>query len=133
MGTRSVTYIHEMESLDEGVVCGFYRHFDGYPSGHGQDMANWLKDKKLVNGIGSDFDPSYMFNRAGAMSVKFVNHIQNVAGAEMIFERDADVGQDCTYHIWYRNDKFWIQIDDGNLIEAVNFNGEKIEEELYED
>lgn len=46
MGTRSITII-----LDENQeVCRIYRQMDGYPSGHGLELAQ-LCDLKMVNGI----------------------------------------------------------------------------------
>ena len=40
MGTRCLTYVYEGNSP---LVC-LYRQFDGYPSGHGTELANFLKD-----------------------------------------------------------------------------------------
>ena len=47
MGTRCLTYVYEGNSP---LVC-LYRQFDGYPSGHGAELANFLKGIKLGNGI----------------------------------------------------------------------------------
>ena len=53
MGTRSLTRIIPRQdglSFAEGHEKGelayvsMYRHFDGYPSGHGIDLAEFLKD-----------------------------------------------------------------------------------------
>ena len=49
MGTRSLTYVYDVKTP---VVC-MYRQYDGYPSGHGQELAEFLFDGKLVNGIPS--------------------------------------------------------------------------------
>ncbi len=63
MGTRSLTRIiprQEGLSFNEGHEKGelahvnMYRQFDGYPSGHGLDLAEFLKDFKIINGIGGD-------------------------------------------------------------------------------
>lgn len=49
MGTRSTTVF-----IDDGVtLCRVYRQFDGYPSGHGADLAK-LCSVRLTNGIGAD-------------------------------------------------------------------------------
>lgn len=133
MSTRSVTYIHEIDSLGQEIVCGFYRHSDGYPSGHGQDLADWLKGKKVVNGIGGDFNKSYMFNRCGTMSVQLCAHIQEISGCEMIFQKDYDAGQDHDYHVFYMNDNFYIKVDHLDPVCVDEFDGEKIESILYED
>ena len=134
MGTRSLTFIHEMDHgclNDEKLVCVFFRHFDGYPSGHGQDLADFLKDKKLVNGKGPDFDKLTMFNRAGTMAVKLVNHIQDISGAELLHGDDYDYGQYHDYHIYFREGEFCIAIDGMSPVLAKEFDGTAIEEELY--
>ena len=136
MSTRSLTYIHEMtdESLTgENLVCVFYRQADGYPSGHGQDLADWLKGKTLVNGKGPKFDRKTMFNRAGTMAVKLVNHIQDIAGAELMFGQSFDCGQDHDYHVYFRGGEFWIKLDERNLVKASEFDGHQIEDDIYAD
>jgi hypothetical protein len=35
-------------------VASIYQQFDGYIGGVGHDLANFLKDKTIVNGIGMD-------------------------------------------------------------------------------
>ena len=47
MGTRSLTYVYDGE---EALVC-MYRQYDGYPSGHGAELGEFLKDMTIVNGI----------------------------------------------------------------------------------
>ncbi len=50
MGTRSLTRI-----LDEqgNVLACMYRQHDGYPSGHGKELAEFLAPLAIVNGLGS--------------------------------------------------------------------------------
>ena len=110
MSTRCITHIHEMKTLDpnEHIVCSFYRHWDGYPSGHGRDLYEWLKDKGLKNGIGLDFREGKDFNRAGSMAVKLMNHIYNISGCEVIPTGAKNYGEEFTYHIYFRDDKFII-------------------------
>ena len=43
MGTRSLTYVYDREMSDLPFMC-MYRHYDGYPSGHGAELAKFLKD-----------------------------------------------------------------------------------------
>ena len=49
MGTRSLTTFIDNDTKEEIVVM--YRQFDGYPSGHGRDLINFLDGIKVVNGI----------------------------------------------------------------------------------
>mgnify|MGYP000852469892 FL=1 len=102
MGTRSVTYIYEMPSLGGKVICAFFRHWDGYPSGHGVDLVNWLEDKSLVNGytLGT---PMTAYNRAGTMAVKLMNHIQDISGCEVIptDTKEWTHGEEYIYYVTY--------------------------------
>jgi len=47
MGTRSLTYVYEGETP---IMC-MYRQFDGYLEGHGQELANFLNELTVGNGI----------------------------------------------------------------------------------
>lgn len=49
MGTRSLTVFLDEWNGSEIVVM--YKQFDGYPEGYGLDLANYLKDFNVVNGI----------------------------------------------------------------------------------
>ena len=49
MGTRSLTVVKE----EENELLVMYRQMDGYPSGHGQDLANFLKP--ILAAVRADF------------------------------------------------------------------------------
>ena len=133
MGTRSITHIHEMESLGEKTVCSFFRHCDGYPSGHGKDLADWLKGKKLVNGMTGEEKTGQDFNRAGTMAVKLMNHIQDESGCEVIPTGDSNYGEDFTYDVYFRNGKFYLIVDGEHEFPVDQYDGKKLERELWED
>lgn len=50
MGTRSLTHI--MDDHTEAILTTLYRQMDGYPDGHGADLAEILKGRRMVNGFG---------------------------------------------------------------------------------
>lgn len=51
MGTRSMTYV--IDDCDgKTPLISLYRQFDGYPKGMGQDIYNFLANRKVVNGFG---------------------------------------------------------------------------------
>ncbi len=68
MGTRSLTHIKDE---DGKIRLTFYRQFDGYPSGHGKDMADFIAGKKLVNGIS---EPN--FNGVGDFGFQLITHLK---------------------------------------------------------
>jgi hypothetical protein len=50
MGTRSLTFVKEQNGRKASTYVCMYRQYDGYPSGHGLELAEFLKGKRLVNG-----------------------------------------------------------------------------------
>ena len=67
MGTRSITVFMSEWSGDDTIIAAIFRHWDGYPEGHGKDLANYLKDGVLVNGKGGEL-PDLVFNGMGRMA-----------------------------------------------------------------
>ena len=42
MGTRSITKFIESDGNKQSAICAMYEQFDGYPTGHGLDLAEFL-------------------------------------------------------------------------------------------
>lgn len=96
MGTRSLTYVYDGDSI---VLC-MYRQMDGYPSGHGQELYEFLKDGKLVNGLGITSEK--VFNGAGCMAAQLVAHFKKDAGGFYLYPskpRIQDAWQEFEYEI----------------------------------
>lgn len=53
MGTRSLTVV--LNGKGEEIIT-LYRQYDGYPSGHGQELKRFLQDYRICNGIGTEQD-----------------------------------------------------------------------------
>lgn len=126
-----------MDTLEKepSIVCSFYRHSDGYPEGHGQDLAKWLSGKRLVNGIGSDFLKGRDFNRAGTMAVKLMDHIQEVSGCEVIPTGKGDMWEDYVYNVYFRDGEFFVETvyahdKSSAVMKAREYDWEKVEEQL---
>jgi len=100
MGTRSLTYVYDNKIP---VVC-MYRQFDGYPSGHGQELADFLFGGKLVNGIpfGSK---EKLFNGMGCLAAQMVAAFKEEAGGFYLISTDKnhDSDQEYEYHIFEDN------------------------------
>ena len=136
MGTRSITHVHEMDELGGNIVCSFFRSWDGYPSGHGKDLAEWLKGKNLVNGRTGREKHGRDFNRAGEMAVKLMNHIQEKSGCEVVPTGASDYGEEFTYDIYFRNGNFYLAVDGEHSFPEFRvdqYDGEKLENELIVD
>lgn len=69
MSTRSTTTV--IDGHDNTVVATFYRQSDGYPSGHGQDLVDFLKGGTVTNGIGFG-STGRTFNGAGDLAFRLI-------------------------------------------------------------
>lgn len=97
MGTRSLTYVYDGRSC---VLC-LYRQFDGYPTGHGQELADFLKPFRIVNGLGAR-DNQKIANGMGCMAGQLVSHFKgDTAGYFYLMptSRKLDAWQEYEYHI----------------------------------
>lgn len=107
MGTRSTTTFLEN---DKPIAC-LYRQFDGYPDGHGIDLAKALGDREMTNGISGDRN---VFNRMGDLAVRVIatlkakydinspgNFYMEIPGT------DGDHGEDYLYYIYTDDPQGW--------------------------
>ena len=83
MGTRSLTkFIETYKEADGKVknnkIAAVYRQFDGYPSCHGLQLAEFLNSGTLVNGIG--MDAGKVFNGVGCMAAQMVQEFKEGVG-----------------------------------------------------
>lgn len=93
MGTRSLTIIKDEEGK---VLLTMYRQMDGYPTGHGQELADFLKPIELVNGIGNETTP--IANGMGCLAAQIVAHFKKDAGGFYIV-RPGEHDQEYVYTI----------------------------------
>lgn len=75
MSTRSLVQIFDGPE----ILCNVYRQCDGYPSGRGAEVAEFLKDLVIVNGLGSS-NPPCVANGAGCLAAQFIAHEKDGAG-----------------------------------------------------
>ncbi len=106
MGTRSLTRIIPRQdglSFAEGHEKGelayvnMFRHFDGYPEGHGIDLAEFLKDFKIINGIGGDAKLGTHANGAGCLAAQMVKHFKEDVGYINLYPTNNDGAGDEEY------------------------------------
>lgn len=110
MGTRSLTFVYNERG--EAIV-NLYRQYDGYPSGHGAELAEFLAGKRLVNGLSGD--TSMVFNGMGCLAASLVAHFKQSAGGFYIYAvTNTDCWQDYEYHVYE------------NKIVVKNFNSQEM-------
>ena len=76
MGTRSTyrvieQYKNEAGSIENNELVLIYRQYDGYPTGHPLETAEWLATAKVVNGLGMN-ETQLVFNGAGCLAAQLV-------------------------------------------------------------
>ena len=125
MGTRSLTYIeesHQIAIADEennnkvhetkqNILC-MYRQYDGYLSGHGAELAEFLQDFNVVNGYNHD-TPKRSANGMGCLAAQLIAHFKDGIGNIYIHEpNDSDCGEEYTYTIYEEDGKVRIRAYD---------------------
>jgi hypothetical protein len=121
MGTRSLTYVYEGETP---IMC-MYRQFDGYLSGHGQELANFLNELTVGNGISGKPELFNFANGMGCLAAQMIVWFKKTPGGFYIHPVDLnqDCWQDYEYHV-YENKVVVVShfFDDENPTEQI-FNG----------
>ena len=95
MGTRSLTVFNDEYGKEIAVM---YRQFDGYPSGHGTELAEFLTGKKMVNGFNSDTGAA--FNGSHCLAASVVAEFKDGIGSFYLHAAGTrDVGEEYIYTI----------------------------------
>ena len=96
MGTRSLTFVYE----ENKPILNMYRQFDGYPSGHGQELAEFLLSGEMVNGIPVGVDKLF-FNGMGCFAAQLIVNFKKSAGGFYIYPIESNsCWQEYEYHIY---------------------------------
>lgn len=100
MGTRSLTYFYENNTDTEPFFC-FYAQFDGYPTGHGLDLADIMISGTMVNGIPVG-ESGLFFNGMGCLAAQIIANLKDGAGNIYVYpaKLDMDCGEEYRYHIF---------------------------------
>jgi len=107
MGTRALTKVIETYKEEKtgkqkkNTLLVMYRQYDGYPSGMGADLVEFLNGTKVVNGMGiDDINSKRVFNGIGCLAAQLVAHFKDGAGGIYIVGiNQKDCGQDYEYEI----------------------------------
>jgi len=98
MGTRSLTYVYEKETP---IMC-MYRQFDGYPSGHGVELSEFLTQMTVGNGISGSPELFSFANGMGCLAAQMIVNFKKSPGGFYIYSVDMnqDCWQDYEYHVY---------------------------------
>ncbi len=99
MGTRSLTKVIEVYKDKETVLTCMYRQMDGYPDGHGMELAEWLNQFTIVNGIRMN-ETRKIANGISCLAARMYAHFKNGPGRYYCYRPDAhDCGEEYVYEI----------------------------------
>ena len=138
MGTRSLTHIKD---FDGETITTIYRQFDSYPSGLGQELADFCAARKIVNGIGAEDTEKNSANRMGCFAAQLIAYLKDSIGNVELEKPDtSDCWEEYTYTIYPdgpmpdavdrtgpRSRKLKIKCNDIFDDYADKFDGEKLE------
>lgn len=96
MGTRSITRV----IADGEPIVAMYRQMDGYPAGHGKELAEFLDGVVMVNGIGMDSAGKKIANGYDCLAAQLVAHFKTEPGGiYLVPTKKADHGQEYEYDV----------------------------------
>ena len=94
-----------------------YNHYDGYPSGLGVTLADYLQDFTVVNGLTSG--QGKVANGIGCLAAQTVRYLKDEPGQIYLYKPGEREWEDYEYFIWCKEGHgVWISIFDyeGNCI-----------------
>jgi len=95
MGTRSLTVIKDGKK----EICVLYRQHDGYPEGHGKELAEFLSGFTVVNGYCSD-DEVKVANGAGCLAAQIISHFKTGVGQFYLYPpKTRYMGEEYVYEV----------------------------------
>lgn len=103
MGTRSLTIVYDGSNKP---IINMYRQCDGYVSGHGLQLAEFLIPFEIVNGIQGNPKLGVVANGMACLSAQLVKHFKDgVGGIYLYCVDDRDCWQDYEYHVYKKEIK----------------------------
>ena len=111
MGTRSLTIFNNEWDNEEIVVL--YRQYDGYPTGHGRDLLNFLNNMKIVNGMNSKNEKLKIANGMGCLSAQVIAYLKEAPGDFYLHSAGTrDIGEEFIYTLYFKNKELKIKVQD---------------------
>lgn len=107
MGTRSTTKINDEQG---DTLVTLYRQFDGYPTGHGQELADFLNSKTLINGFG-DSESKAHANGMGCLAALLISHLKGDKIGNVYVTPQGDF-QEYNYTVYSKDNELALRAED---------------------
>jgi hypothetical protein len=127
MGTHSLTIFKDE---DGGEIAVMYRQFDGYLTGHGKELRDFLAGRLVVNGFTGEDKEAGNFNGMSCLAAAVVGKFKEGIGNIYLHSAGTrDVGEDYTYTVrpgpeTVSTSSPYPRKIRGILFEVSNYNGE---------
>ena len=109
MGTRSKTSFIEKRGDKLTHLVSVYQQYDGYISGVGHDIAKYILDKEICNGISLGRDTSKLANGFGCLIAQIIRDFkEDVGGLYIVTEDDI---QEYNYDIIFDSDLYYSDLN----------------------
>ena len=105
MGTRSTTKFIAKRGEKLTPLVNIYQQFDGYIDGVGHDLANFLKNKKIINGISSGHDNSNYANGLGCLIAQYIKEFKKEVGN--LYITDFEDKEEYNYEVIFDEGKYF--------------------------
>ena len=79
MGTRSLTVFQDEDGTEIVVL---YRQYDGYPSGHGKELCEFLAPFEMTQGLHAQGTTA---NGMGCLAAQVIAHFKTAAGGFYLY------------------------------------------------
>ena len=97
MGTRStISFGSYANDKYTDPIVTIYQQYDGYISGVGHELAEWLLKKKIINGIGVDQYTDEYANGVGCLAAQFIRDFKQKVGG--LYIEEPKVREVCDYN-----------------------------------
>jgi len=105
MGTRALTFVYDGST----PIVNMYRQYDGYPSGHGLELAQFLTRGRLVQGLSGKEE--VVFNGMGCLAAAMIANFKETPGGFYIHSvEETECGQDYEYHVYQAGDEIRVRV-----------------------
>jgi len=105
MGTRSLTHIHESDK-DSPVLVTLYCQLDGYPSGVGKQLVDFLSSFTIKNGFSTGDRPGSVANGMGCLAAQLIGYFKGgYLGLWYVYPPNStDCDEEYVYHVFLNDD-----------------------------
>lgn len=95
MGTRALIHVKQ-KGRHSKTICTIYTQYDGYPSGIGKNILDFINNRRISNGLKQD-----CFNGMEELSAMLVAHLKTDSGTIYLYPADSQgLWEDFTYYLY---------------------------------